>query len=86
MQRQEITLTNPTGLHARPGRQLVELAKRYQSEVRLVKGKVRCNAKSLMKVLQSGFSEGSTVTIECEGSDEEMALLEIVTFIQNLKE
>ena len=29
MQQQSVTLQNPTGLHARPGRQLVELAKKF---------------------------------------------------------
>ena len=86
MQKQEITLTNPTGLHARPGRQLVELAKKYQCEVRLLRGATRCNAKSLMKVLQGGFGEGANIVIECEGADEEQALSAIVAYIQNLKE
>ncbi|MBP3194612.1 MAG: HPr family phosphocarrier protein [Cardiobacteriaceae bacterium] len=86
MQQQSVTLQNPTGLHARPGRQLVELAKKFNSDIRLVKENTRCNAKSLMKVLQAGFGEGSTITIECEGSDEEFALAALVDYVSNLKE
>ena len=88
MQRCEITLNNPTGLHARPGRQLVELAKKFESTVVLSKvdGGTKCNGKSIMKILQAGFSEGVTVIIETEGSDEKEALDAIITFIKELQE
>lgn len=86
MKQQQVSLTNPAGLHARPGKQLVQLAKSYESDVTLIKGTDRYNAKSLMKLLQAGLSQGDSITVETDGADEEQALAAIVDYISNLEE
>lgn len=86
MKEQQVNLTNPAGLHARPGKQLVQLAKEYECDITLVKDGNRYNAKSLMKLLQAGLSQGDTLTVETNGADEEAALTAIVDYINNLEE
>ncbi len=86
MKQEKVTLTNPAGLHARPGKQLVQLAKGFESDVTLIKADTRYNAKSLMKILQAGLSQGDELTVEASGADEDKALQEIVDYIKNLEE
>lgn len=86
MKEQQVTLTNPAGLHARPGKQLVTLAKGYEADVTLIKDGNSFNAKSLMKLLQAGLSQGDTLTVQTNGADEDAALAAIVEYINNLEE
>jgi len=82
----EIEITNPTGLHTRPGTDFVRLAKTFESEVQVRKGDKTANAKSLIKMLKIGISQGDVIEINAEGSDEIEALSRIREFIENLEE
>ncbi len=74
MKQAEITITNPSGLHARPAANVMKAAKKYQAEVRIVKGDRSCNAKSLVEMLNLDISKGDTVMLSCQGEDEAEAL------------
>jgi len=86
MQQIELSITNPTGLHTRPGTALVRLAKTFTCEITIRKNDKTANVKSLVKLLQIGISQGDTVTLLCEGEDEVTAAEQLTQFIQNLKE
>ncbi len=86
MKRQQVTLTNPAGLHARPGKQLVQLSNQFEAQVTLIKDDSRFNGKSLMKLLQAGLSQGDTITVEIDGADEDAALEAITAYIDELEE
>jgi phosphotransferase system HPr (HPr) family protein len=86
MQQIELSITNPTGLHTRPGTALVRLAKAFTCEITIQKNDKTVNAKSLVKLLQVGISQGDTITLICEGEDEVAAVGRLTQFIQNLKE
>ena len=47
MYEREITITNPTGLHARPATLLVQKAGKYESKLKLIKENVIANPKSI---------------------------------------
>ncbi len=79
-----IVITNPTGLHTRPGTEFVRLAKGFSSTVTIRKGDKSANAKSLVKLLQIGVSQGDSITLECDGDDGVDALEKLQQFIQNL--
>lgn len=82
----DVTVTNPTGLHARPAAQLITLCKGFQSSIKLEsKGKV-CDAKSIFSVLKCAISQGSVVTVRCEGEDEQAAMDRVIAYIENLTE
>lgn len=71
---EELTITNPSGLHARPAAEIVEKAKDLEAQVQIRKGDKVANAKSIMAVLALGANRGDLVTIEAEGSDAAVAV------------
>ena len=64
-----VTMTNPTGLHTRPGGIFVAKAKEFESSV-----EVENDGKSLLKLLSIGIKNGSEVTIHAEGPDADQAV------------
>lgn len=74
MARAEIEISNKLGLHARASAKLTQLAGSFSSEVWLEKGTRRINAKSIMGVMMLAAGKGSTIVVETEGSDEQLAL------------
>lgn len=86
MQSIDLVLNNDSGLHARPGKDFVQLAKTFASVVTVIKGGERYNGKSLMKIMQAGLSKGDSFQIETEGDDEEKALAALADYIKNLHE
>jgi len=61
----EVVLADPEGLHARPAAELVKLAGRFRSSVR-VNG---TDARSLLGILALGLRTGDSVRIEAAGPD-----------------
>ncbi|MCI8453905.1 MAG: HPr family phosphocarrier protein [Lachnospiraceae bacterium] len=78
-----ITIKNPTGLHLRPAGILCKEALRYQSSVKFRFKNETANAKSVLSVLGACVKCGDTITLECEGEDEEKALFEIAALIES---
>jgi len=70
----ELTVCNPTGLHARPAKVFVNLAKQYQCDIWVSHGEKRAKAKSMLSVLTLGVVTGGKICIEAEGEDEEAAI------------
>jgi len=83
MKQLEIVIHNPTGLHARPAKVLVKLAKQFQADIKIKHGEKTANAKSMVSVLTLGASKGSNVTVMVDGDDEETALAEIEAAIRS---
>src|SRR5688572_31145988 len=77
MKQIEIVIHNRTGLHARPAKVLVNLAKQFKSDIRLQHGEKKANAKSMVSVLTLGVVSGSEITVQVDGADEEKAIAEI---------
>lgn len=69
-----ITITNETGLHARPASVFVSAAAKFKSELMLQKGEKQVNAKSIMGVLSLGITKGTEITVSASGPDEEEAI------------
>jgi phosphocarrier protein HPr len=68
------TIANPTGIHARPARKIVEAAKPFAGEVQLEKTGIRSNAKSLVKVLSLGARQGDSITVIADGEGAEAVI------------
>jgi multiphosphoryl transfer protein len=73
MQQLDLIIHNATGLHARPARVFVDIAKQYQSTIQVRHGEKRVNAKSLIAVLTLGVTRGQRIQIDVSGADEELA-------------
>ena len=65
----EFEITNRLGLHARAAAQLVHLANRFASEIRIRKNGVDVNAKSIMGVLMLAAPRDSRIVIRADGPD-----------------
>ncbi len=77
----EITIVNKLGLHARAAVKFVNLASRFESEIRLMANYRRVNGKSIMGIMMLAASRGTGVTLEIDGPDEEEALEQLEQLI-----
>lgn len=69
-----VVVPNPQGLHARPAAVLANLAKRFRSEVQLVRGDEHVNAKSVVALMTMQVSHGEMVRFRATGEDAEEAV------------
>lgn len=74
MKQLDITIQNPTGLHARPAKIFVNTAKQFKSDIRVQHGEKKANAKSLISMLTLGVETGSEIRILVDGTDEDEAI------------
>jgi phosphocarrier protein HPr len=79
----ETEIVNRLGLHARAAAKLVQTAGQFQSRVTVEKDGEEVDAKSILGVLLLAAAQGCTITIRCEGEDEEAALQAITGLIAN---
>ena len=82
MLKKELVVRAATGLHARPAANFVELASRYDSEIKVHFGDKEVNAKSIISVLSLGLGQGESFVLTVEGPDEKEALTELEKYIQ----
>ncbi|MBE5850088.1 MAG: HPr family phosphocarrier protein [Lachnospiraceae bacterium] len=81
MTKKDTVIRLENGLEARPIALLVQVASQYESSVYLEYGDKRVNAKSIMGMMTLVLVAGDTVTVTADGSDEEMAVDAIVTYL-----
>lgn len=79
---QTVTLTNETGMHARPAGIFVKAASQFQSDIKIEAAGQVANGKSIMNLLGLGLEKGMNFTIQVDGADEDEALSTLVTLIQ----
>ncbi len=82
MKQVELVIQNQTGLHARPAKVLVTLAKQFKSTISLLHGAKKANAKSMVSVLTLGAVRGSEIIVQADGADEETAIAELEAAIR----
>lgn len=72
------TLTNASGLHARPASLFVKAVMGFPgTEVFVRKGEREVNARSLLSLLSLGIGSGEAIGIRCEGPQEAEAMAAI---------
>lgn len=83
MVEQTFTLSNASGLHARPASLFVQTVQRYSgTEVVVRKGEREVKGNSLLSILSLGAAAGSSITIRCTGPQEQEALAAIGELVQ----
>ena len=85
MYSKEVTIHNPSGLHARPASEFVAAAAKFKSRVTLRKteeGAREVNAKSIVMILSQALVTGTTVCITANGEDEIDAVDGLVALIE----
>lgn len=83
MIKQNITIVNKLGLHARAASKLVNCASQFESEVFIGRNGNRVNAKSIMGVMMLAASKGVELELEVDGGDEEACHQALVELIGN---
>lgn len=75
-------ITDPLGLHARPAGQLVKAAAGYSSAVTVATAAGKADAKRIMAVMRLAAKQGMTLTVTCDGADEEAAAAGLLEFME----
>ena len=83
MIQREVTITNTSGLHARPATFFIQKANTYRSGVWVVKDDRKVSAKSLLGVLSIGIAKGMNITLVADGDDEEAAIKGLTELIES---
>ncbi|WP_296807423.1 HPr family phosphocarrier protein [Thiocapsa sp.] len=81
MIRKEIEILNKLGLHARAAAKLVQCAGRFASHVEIARRGQSVNGKSIMGVMMLAASQGTRITVEACGEDEDAAMAAIEALI-----
>jgi phosphotransferase system HPr (HPr) family protein len=69
----ELSVRNPSGLHARPAAVFVRAACEFNSDIRVANvttGSAPVTAKSIIGVLGLGVQRGHTIRLDVDGEDE----------------
>ena len=70
----QVSLPNVTGLHARPAAVLAALAKKFTSEVRILRGAECANAKSVVAIMGLATQFGDLIEVTASGPDAHEAI------------
>ena len=76
-------IINKLGLHARAASKLVSCASGFAAEIWLQREDREVNGKSIMGVLTLAASQGTHLTVRCDGPDERTALAAILDLIDS---
>ena len=76
------TVTDPEGIHARPAGLFVKAAAAYPCNVTIAKDGKEVDAKRILGVMSLGVKQGMTVTIKCDGDQEDTAVAELEKFMK----
>lgn len=72
-----LRVKNRLGMHARPAALFVQTAGRFHSRVKVAKGPVEVNGKSVMGLMMLAAEQGSDLTVTLDGDDAVVALAEL---------
>ena len=70
----QLTLANPTGLHARPAMLFVQTSAGYQANIRASGRGKETDATSIFGVMSLGLRQGDTLTLRASGKEAEAAI------------
>lgn len=82
MKQFEYTITDTLGIHARPGGELVKVAKTFSSSIKLECNGKSADAKRLIAVMSLGVKQGNVLSVTVEGEDEEGASEKLSSFLK----
>ena len=85
MIRKPVTIQNNMDMEDRPVAHLVQEASQYASQVYIVMGSKKINAKSIMGMMSMNFANGSEITIAADGQDEEAAVNALADYLTKNK-
>ena len=79
----KLMVLNRLGLHARAAAKVVSTANKFESTIIITKDGKNADARSIMKLLMLSASQGSSISIEVNGSDQNDAMKSIERLFNN---
>ena len=79
----KLMVLNKLGLHARAAAKVVSTANKFESTIIITKDGKDADARSIMKLLMLSASQGSSISIEVNGSDQNDAMKSIERLFNN---
>lgn len=76
------TITDSEGIHARPAGEFVKEAKKFASDVKIVKGEKSADVKKIFGLMSLGVKQGEEILVQIEGTDEEEAATGLEKFLK----
>lgn len=80
----EVTISNPSGLHAHASAKLVQILGSFKSQVTLIGKGREVNAKSIMGVMLLAAGPGTILKVRVSGEDEVEALRVVQQFFAEM--
>ncbi len=89
MYSKKLTVSNETGLHARPASDFVRMASSFRAEItiqNLTDALDAADAKSIIMVLSQGISQHCDIEIAADGEDEQKAVDDLADLVASFAE
>ena len=84
MMRFEHTIHNPTGIHGRPAREIVKIARQFaDTTITVSRAERTVRGDGLLRLMTLGIRTGDRVTVTCEGPDEMAATIAMQNYFWN---
>jgi len=77
-----ILIPNPLGLHARPSAVLANIAKSFRSDIHILLGAKKANAKSVTSIMALDVGRGAKVIFSAQGPDAAEAVAKLTELLQ----
>lgn len=77
-------IRNKLGMHARAAAEFVQLANKYDAEIKVRKGDIEANGKSIMSVLTLAALRGEHIEVAASGADCAEAVKALGSLIEGL--
>ena len=78
----DLPIRNALGLHARAAAKFVHTAGRFNAHIQVGRGGREVDGKSIMGLLLLAASQGSSIRITADGSDEEQAIGALCSLVE----
>jgi phosphocarrier protein len=83
MTERSVTVVNELGLHARAAARFVQMATRFDSQIRVGRSNRLMDGKSILGILLLAAARGTTLTISAEGADEREAVDALAQLVES---
>lgn len=83
MIRQKVLVPNELGLHMRAAKVFADAAGRYEAQIKVARGDLKINGKSIMGLLMLAAPLGTELVLEVEGRDAEKAMRDLVDLVKS---
>lgn len=79
----DYTIKDELGIHARPAGELVKLAKKFESDIKITGNGREADAKRIFSVMGLAVKQGQAVAVSASGADETAAAEELERFFRD---